>query len=79
MVKDLPAFKNQVESGANQIDSFSLHGLELSRIWSVLTCQLTAISFGRALDLAFKDLYVSQLLPHLTNSQFLIHFKGLKF
>ena len=79
MIKDLLASKNQVAFGANKIDSLPLHGLELSRIWSVLTCRLTAISFGRALYLAFKDLYVSQLLPQLTDSQFLVCFKRLKF
>ena len=79
MVKDLLAFKNQVASGTNKIYSLSLHGLEPSRIWSVLTRRLTAISFGRAIYLAFKDLYVSRLLPQLTDSQFLVRFKGLKY
>ena len=77
MVKDLLAFKNQVASGANKIDFLSLHDLELFRIWSVLTRQLPAISFGRALYLAFKDLYVPWLLPQLTDSQFLVCFKGV--
>jgi len=78
-VKDQLALKNQVASGANKIDLLSLDGLELSRIWSCLTRRLTAISFYRALYLAFKDLYVSRLLPQLTDGQFLVRFKGLKF
>ena len=79
MVKDQLAFKNQVASGTNKIDLLSFDSLELSRIWSLMTCRLTEISFSRADCLAFKDLYVSSLLPQLNNDQFLVCFKGLKF
>ena len=79
MVEDLLSFRSQISSVPVKIDSLSLHALELSNIWSILTCHLAVISFGRALHLPFKDLYVSWLPPQLPDSQFLVCFKGLKF
>ena len=65
-VKGQLAFKKQVASGTNKIDSISLDTLDLSRILSALTCQITAISSDR-------------LLTQLTNSQVFVSFKDSPF